>query len=85
MKQIYDDLWQGSQVPTPGHMITFRTYLLTRENGNVIFYNSWVNDDIEKIKKLGGADIQYLSHNHEVFTNLKFIKRSLAYDWQGTL
>lgn len=74
MKQIYDDLWQGSQVHTPGHMITFRTYLLTRENGNIMFYNSWINNDFDKIKELGGIDIQYLSHNHDAHTNLKLIK-----------
>jgi hypothetical protein len=61
MKQIFDDLWQGSQASMPGHLITFRTYLLTRKNGNVLFHNSWVNNDFKKLKELGGLIFSILA------------------------
>lgn len=68
MRQIYPDLWQGQQGNHYG--LTSRAYLLSRENGNVLFYYTRSEKDLDVIEIQGGANYQYLSHIHEVNNSL---------------
>ena len=65
MQQLYPDLWQTSpqqQFST----LTVHGYLLTRADGNVLFYNPRSTEDCGQIADLGGVAYHCLSHCHEV-------------------
>ena len=66
MRQIRPDLWETrSDAPFPG--LTTHAYLWTPPgSGNVLFYNTAGDDDVEEIARLGGVAHQYLSHQDEV-------------------
>ena len=65
MKQLFADLWETeAESPFPG--LTTHAYLLTRETGNVLFYNSSQPGDLDKVAELGGIDWQLLSHRDEL-------------------
>lgn len=66
MRQIRPDLWETSaDAPFPG--LTTHAYLWTPSGrGNVLFYNTAGDDDLEEMARLGGVDHQYLSHQDEV-------------------
>jgi hydroxyacylglutathione hydrolase len=66
MRQIRPDLWETSaDAPLPG--LTTHAYVWTPSGaGNVVFYNTAGDDDLEDIARLGGAAHQYLSHHDEV-------------------
>lgn len=73
MKQIYPDLWQtAAEHPFDG--LTTHAYLLAREGGNVLFYNSSHAEDHQHIRELGGISHQYLSHRDEAGPPLARIK-----------
>lgn len=73
MKQIETDLWETeTESPAPG--LTTHAYLLTREDGNVLFYNTGHLHEIEQIAQLGGVVHQYLSHRDELGESLKMIR-----------
>lgn len=74
MKQIYPDLWQGEKGVHAG-VLTIRSYCLTRDNGNVLFYYTNLERDADQIEKLGGIHYQYLSHNHEINVGLIDFKK----------
>lgn len=72
MRQIQEDLWETeSYSPFPG--LTTHAYLLTRPDGNVLFYNIGDIRELDAIEKLGGIDWQYLSHRDEVSETLNDI------------
>jgi glyoxylase-like metal-dependent hydrolase (beta-lactamase superfamily II) len=65
MKQILSDLWETAvESPFPG--LTTHAYLWTRDNGNVLFYNTSQQADIQQMADLGGVAYQLLSHRDEV-------------------
>ncbi|TGG95670.1 MBL fold metallo-hydrolase [Natronospirillum operosum] len=65
MRQIQPDVWEtDTEAPFPG--LTTHAYLLTREQGNVLFYNTRHKADIDQMAELGGVDHQLLSHEDEV-------------------
>jgi hydroxyacylglutathione hydrolase len=64
MKQIFPDLWQ-SQDEHPFWGVKSNAYLLTREDGNILFYGTGITDEIAPIQQLGGMSWHYLSHRHE--------------------
>lgn len=65
MKQIFADLWETDvESPFPG--LTTHAYLLTRDSGNVLFYNTGHDHERDAIGELGGADWQLLSHQDEL-------------------
>lgn len=65
MKQIFPDLWETDvEAPFPG--LTTHAYLLTREEGNVLFYNTGHAHEMEAIESLGGVSWQLLSHEDEL-------------------
>lgn len=69
MKQIAPRLWETTtQNPAPG--LTTRAYLWTRPEGNVLFYNTTVAEDIDHIDDLGGVAHQFLSHQDEIAPSL---------------
>ena len=77
MKKVKDDLWETVQEsPFPG-MYT-HAYLLECPEGNVLIYNTSNQDDLEKIKDIGGINIQYLSHRDEVGPSLNLIKETFS-------
>ncbi len=72
MKQIQPDLWEtDTQSPFPG--LKTHAYLLTREDGNVLFYNTGHSDEIARLSELGGVARQYLSHEDELGETLNEI------------
>jgi glyoxylase-like metal-dependent hydrolase (beta-lactamase superfamily II) len=76
MRQRYPDLWQT----TPEHPFGDRTitsaYLLTRSDGNVLFYaTKGTDEDCDQIERLGGIARQYLSHRDEVGPHLAALKQ----------
>lgn len=83
MRQIYPDLWQTStEHPISGMPdVVSHAYLLTRESGNVLFYNmgregSWTvekSGDLSRIENLGGVSHQLLAHWHEASPSLVHI------------
>lgn len=73
MKQIQPDLWESNiERPAPG--LTTHAYLLTRHNGNILFYNTSIRRDIEQMASIGGVAFQYLSHQDEVGKSLLIFK-----------
>lgn len=84
MKQIYPDLWQthlGRPIRSAPR-VSSHAYLLTRDAGNVLFYNTGreaigqVEDDadLRRIEELGGITHQLLAHWHEASPSLAKIR-----------
>jgi hydroxyacylglutathione hydrolase len=72
MQQVLPDLWETAvESPFPG--LTTHAYLLLREDGNVLFYNTSHQNEIERMAKLGGVAYQYLSHQDELGDGLKVL------------
>ncbi|MDF2096069.1 MBL fold metallo-hydrolase [Aquibaculum arenosum] len=76
MRQIYPDLWQSkTENPIPGApQVNTHAYLLTREDGNVLFYATGNTAEHERIAEMGGLARQYLSHRDEVGPHLATIR-----------
>jgi hydroxyacylglutathione hydrolase len=73
MNQIQRDLWEtATESPFPG--LTTHAYLLVRELGNVLFYNTGNTQEIEAMAQLGGVAYQFLSHQDEVGDSLMLIR-----------
>lgn len=69
MKALSEDLWETeTESPFPG--LTTHAYLLVREGGNVLFYNTSQPDDIDQMAGLGGISWQFLSHRDELGDSL---------------
>jgi hydroxyacylglutathione hydrolase len=66
MRQIRPDLWETQpDAPFPG--LTTHAYLWTLPGaGNVLFYNTAGDGDLDEMARLGGVADQYLSHRDEV-------------------
>ena len=72
MHQISKDLWQSSRYSSG--MLNSHAYLLTRDSGNILFYNTADNDDLEHIHRLGGIQYQLLTHRDESGASLRRIR-----------
>ncbi len=72
MKQIQPDLWQ-TEVESPFPGLTTHAYLLTRDDGNLLFYNTGHLDDIDRMAELGDLRYQFLSHLDELGDSLNVI------------
>ena len=72
MKQLQEDLWQ-STIHNMG-MLNTHAYFLRRPEGNVLFYNTGNDDNLEQIAELGGIRFQLLSHRDESGPSLNRIK-----------
>lgn len=74
MKQIQPDLWETeTEIPAPG--LTTRAYLWAAPGGNVLFYNTTLEPEIDDMAELGGVTRQYLSHQDEIAPSLRTIKQ----------
>lgn len=72
MKQIQPDLWETESFsPFPG--LKTHAYLLTRSEGNVLFYNTGHSHEVRNLATLGGVTRQYLSHEDELGETLNEI------------
>lgn len=72
MKQLQEDLWQ-STIHSMGTLNT-HAYFLQRPEGNVLFYNTGHDGDLEQIAEFGGIRFQLLSHRDESGPSLSRIK-----------
>ena len=72
MKQIEEDLWQ-STLHSSGILNT-HAYFLRRPKGNVLFYNTGNNGDLDEVEELGGLQCQILSHRDEAAPSLRRIR-----------
>jgi len=77
MKQLFPDLWQ-TRTEHPFQGVTSHAYLLTRPNGNILFYGTGVQEDLQPIRDLGGVVRQYLSHRDEAGPALATIKQTFG-------
>lgn len=73
MRQIQPDLWE-TEVESPFPGLTTHAYLYQREQGNVLFYNTSQQTDMDRCAELGGVAYQFLSHRDEVGESLKRIR-----------
>lgn len=72
MQAILPDLWETDvERPAPG--LTTHAYLLTRPQGNILFYNTSHDSAWPAIEKLGGVRWQLLSHQDEVGQSLQTV------------
>ena len=55
-------------------MLNTHAYFLRRPEGNVLFYNTGNDDNLEQIAELGGIQFQLLSHRDESGSSLNRIK-----------
>lgn len=73
MQQIQPDLWETAvESPFPG--LTTHAYLLIRNSGNVLFYNTSKREEIDAMASLGGVAYQLLSHRDELGDSLRLIR-----------
>ena len=72
MKQIEPDLWQSTRHQSG--ILNSHAYLLTRPDGNVLFYNTGDDGDLAEIEALGGIRYQLLTHRDEAAPSLKRIR-----------
>jgi glyoxylase-like metal-dependent hydrolase (beta-lactamase superfamily II) len=85
MKQLYPDLWQ-THLERPirsAPRAASHAYLLTRQAGNLLFYNTGreaigpveIEADLGRIQELGGITHQFLAHWHEAAPSLAEIRK----------
>jgi hydroxyacylglutathione hydrolase len=72
MNKVQPDVWEtASYSPFPG--LKTHAYLLTRPDGNVLFYNTGHVEALDDMARLGGVAWQYLSHEDELGDTLNAI------------
>jgi hydroxyacylglutathione hydrolase len=73
MRQVQPDVWETeAENPAPG--LTTHAYLLVRDDGNVLFYNTGHRHEIDRMAELGGVACQYLSHRDELGDTIRLIR-----------
>lgn len=73
MKQIFPDLWE-TDVENPAPGLTTHAYLLVRDDGNVLFYNTGHRHELDGMAELGGVAYQFLSHRDELGSSLRQVR-----------
>lgn len=84
MKQIQSDLWQ-TEVESPAPGLTTHAYLLTRREGNVLFYNTGHDYELDRMAQLGGVERHYLSHRDELGPSINLIRHRFGAHLGGHL
>ena len=74
MKQLQADLWQTTLYSSG--MLNTHAYFLKRPEGNVLFYNTGNNGDLQQMEELGGVKYQLLTHRDEAAPSLTRIRDS---------
>lgn len=82
MKQIQPDLWE-TETENPAEGLYTHAYLLRRDDGNVLFYNTGRREEIERMEQLGGVAYQYLSHLDELGDSLNTIAERFGAELGG--
>ncbi|MGY0216555.1 MBL fold metallo-hydrolase [Endozoicomonadaceae bacterium StTr2] len=72
MNQLQPDLWQ-TELYSSG-MLNSHAYFLTRPEGNVLFYNTGNNQELDQMDELGGIRYQLLTHRDEAGASLNRIR-----------
>jgi hydroxyacylglutathione hydrolase len=72
VRRVRPDLWETESF-SPFEGLKTHAYLLTRPDGNVLFYNTGHVGEIDEIAALGGVSRQYLSHQDELGDTLNTI------------
>lgn len=75
MQQLEPDLWQTSR-RSIGETASTHAYLLTKPSGNLLIYGigDGQDDDLNEIERLGGIQLQVLSHRDESGPSLNVIR-----------
>lgn len=73
MKQLTQDLWQTSLYSSG--MLNSHAYFLQRPEGNVLFYNTANENDLQEMAELGGIQTQFLTHRDEAAPSQNRIRR----------
>jgi len=73
MKQLYPDLWQTNLYKSG--MLSSYAYMLQHPDGNILFYNTNSEADLDHIEQLGGIEYQLLTHRDEAGSSLTRIKK----------
>ncbi|EHR50695.1 Zn-dependent hydrolase, glyoxylase [Saccharomonospora marina XMU15] len=74
MRRIRPDLWETeAEYPAPG--LSTHAYLWAAPGGNVLFYNTTLEHEIDGMARLGGVARQYLSHQDEIAPSLRAIRQ----------
>ncbi len=82
MRQIQNDLWETDvESPFPG--LTTHAYLLTRDDGNVLFYNTGHQHEIDRMAELGGVRHHFLSHQDELGDTIRTIHQRFGAKFGG--
>lgn len=82
MKQIRPDIWE-TEVENPAQGLYTHAYLLLRNDGNVLFYNTGRTDEIDRMATLGGVAFQYLSHRDELGDSLNTVAKRYGAELGG--
>ncbi|MDX3896235.1 MBL fold metallo-hydrolase [Pusillimonas sp.] len=82
MKQIQADIWE-TKVENPAKGLYTHAYLLLRNDGNVLFYNTSHIDEIERMAALGGVARHYLSHRDELGESLNTVAERFGAELGG--
>ncbi len=72
MEQVYPDLWQTKRHSSG--ILNSYTYLLEHPDGNILFYNTNNEEDLQYIEDLGGIKYQLLTHRDEAGASLNRIR-----------
>ncbi|WP_275097199.1 hypothetical protein [Sedimenticola hydrogenitrophicus] len=54
MKEILPDVWE-TEVERPFPGLTTHAYLVIRDSGNVLFYNTGHTQELDRMEQLGGV------------------------------
>ncbi len=73
MKQVQSDLWE-TEVESPAPGLTTHAYLLIRDDGNVLFYNTGHGHELDRMAELGGVAYHFLSHQDELGASINTIR-----------
>lgn len=82
MRQVQSDLWE-TEVESPFPGLTTHAYLLTRDDGNVLFYNTGHHHEIDRMAELGGVSYHLLSHQDELGDTINTIHRRFGAQFGG--
>lgn len=73
VRRIDEDLWETeAEYPLPG--LSTHAYLWQAPSGNVLFYNTTHEHELDRIADLGGVVHHYLSHQDEIAPSLLAVK-----------
>ncbi|GAB3270084.1 MBL fold metallo-hydrolase [Parahaliea aestuarii] len=77
MRQIQADVWEtATESPFPG--LTTHAYLFRRDRGNVLFYATSIQSELDAMQELGGVSYHFLSHRDEFGVSLSRVRENFG-------